>query len=150
MIKIRLAGYLDLGQIVTMQVAHRKETTTYAKLTFDTELCIENMALAIQDTNHIILVAHYEDSSEILGYMWLVKVQPHYSPQFYISEIYTYINPDNRGGRVLVSLIDKCKTLSRLSGASYLELGSFSGNNTFTKSLAKRYENVGLVFNIPL
>jgi hypothetical protein len=148
-IKIRPALFFDLGQIVDMQEAHRKESKSYSRLKFKRELCIENMAVALQHQDALILVAHNEDSNRLLGYVWLVKVQPHYTDVFYYAEIYTYILPECRSGRVFVKLLNKCGRISRLAGAEYLEFGSFSSQN-FTSTLAKRYRCVGKVFDIPI
>lgn len=149
-IVVRTSCPEDLTQIVEMQVAHRSEVNTYPAMTFDKGLCTENMALVLEDTNHIILVAHNLGEEELLGYLWFCKVQPHYTEKFYFAVIYLYIGVEQRNGKVLLSLINQCKRISKLSGASHLEMGSFSGNDKFTEALKKRYNIIGSVFDIQL
>jgi hypothetical protein len=149
-IKVRPALFFDLGQLVNMQEHHRSETKAYELLTFNRELCTDNMALIIQDPNHLLLVAHQQDSNKLLGYIWLVRAQPHYSEQFYYAEAYTYVLPDSRNSSVLYKLINKSVVISRNSGASYLQMASFSGNDKLTEAYLKRYSTLGEVFNINL
>lgn len=139
----------DLAHLVHMQQRHREDSTAYSKIKFDSKLCMENMALVLDNPDHLILVSHNEGEDRILGYVWLVKVQPHYSHNFYYAELYTYIVPDCRGGRVFMSLVNRASRISKLSGAEYLEYGSFN-DISFSKALAKRYPCVGSVYRIPI
>tara|TARA_R110000851_G_scaffold317339_1_gene480801 strand:+ start:27649 stop:28104 length:456 start_codon:yes stop_codon:yes gene_type:complete len=149
-IKIRIAEQEDLITVVDMQEAHRLEVDAYESLSFNRELCMENMKLIIDHPLHLILVAYEEGSEDILAYCWLVSFQPHYSTDFYYSEAYTYIIPKRRKSSILARFIDKAKLISRYSGAKYLHFGSFSGNKQLSEAYHTRYARVGEVFNVQL
>ncbi len=147
---IRPAAPEDLLQIVDMQERHREEIDVHSSLSFHRGLCTENMALALLQPLFLILVAHESNSDKLLGYIWLVEFRPHYSKEFYYSEVYTYVLPSSRGSSVLSRLLNKAKLISKFSGAKYLQIGSFSGDKKLSRAYHKRYNMVGEVFNIEL
>lgn len=149
-IEIRVANPEDLLAIVDMQEAHRLEVDAYSELSFNRQLCTENMEMFIIHPLHLILLAYEESSGAIIGYAWLVAFQPHYSDDFYFSEIYTYILPKRRKSSILARLINKSKVISRNSGAKYLQFGSFSGDTKLSQAYHKRYALSGEVFRINL
>lgn len=147
---VRKATKEDLNQIVCMQEAHREEVNVSIRLSFNRELCIEKMAYFIQDEFHQILVVHKENSKTVLGYIWLYEVHPHYSQQFYFSEVYTYVLPESRNLSVLALLLRDARRLSLELGACHLQVASLSGNTKLSQAYRKRYEYIGEVFNINL
>lgn len=147
---ITLAIQRDLINLVDMQESHREEIAVHSSLTFDRGLCIENMRAVIDSNLHIVLVVHDKVTSKLIGYMWLCIFQPHYSREFYLSEVYTYVLPERRKSSVLSRLINKAKVISLNMGAGYLQVGSFSGDIKLSLAYHKRYDLVGEVFNINL
>lgn len=147
---IREAQFFDLGQIISMQIQHRRDISAYGLLTFDKDKCTESMASVLSDMEHTVLVAHENDSSKILGYMWITAVAPHYSYEFFYSEQYTYVLPDRRGGLILSKLIKRAIAIAKRDKASYLNIGSFSGNDKLTAAYAKRYKRLGIIFEVDL
>lgn len=149
-IEVRAATLSDLGQLIEMQVAHRKEIDAYALLTFDKELCTNNMATVINSENNEVTVATHSGSKVLLGYMWITAIAIHYSPEYYYADQYTYVLPSSRGGIVLSKLIKESKRVAKNNGGRYLHLGSFSGNEALVAAYSKRYPLAGYVFNITL
>lgn len=145
---VRVAEDCDLPYIVDMQEYHKEENTTYGELSFDKKLCTENMAVLLHHKTMLILVAYDTKKCIPVGYIWLVHYQPHYSTDFYYSEILTFVIPECRGSSVLYRLIDKAKLISRYAGAKYLQLGNFSGTTKTSQAYSKRYSTVGEVYNV--
>jgi hypothetical protein len=150
MYDIRFASLFDVMDIVNLQEAHRKEVKGFSLLTFDRERCLESMARVVNNVDHIVLVAKSPLIKGLAGYMWLAPVAVHYSQQYYYSEQFTYVTPRYRNTRVLSCLINAGKEVSKSQGASYVQLGSFSGNDKLTAAYNKRFHKVGECFLINL
>lgn len=146
---VRIAVEEDILELMLLQSLHHFETSEhFSNIPIDYSKCKASTLEAINSDKHLLLVV--ESEGELIGYFWLVVIEPHFCEGVYANELFLFVDAAHRSGRAMLLLLNEGKKAAKEIGCMFLQVGTLGGSEKQEQTYEKRYRKIGSIYHIDL